>query len=90
MNNKFNIDGIIIKANKLWWIKINTKAFRKSPLDGATFPHLIKVRYNINNIDYIKNKLVYWKNENIQVGDKVIITYDKKKPSKILKLSKKL
>jgi len=88
MNNKFNAEGTIIKASKLWWIKINTKSFRTSPLDGATFPYLIKVKYNINNIDYIKNKLVYWGNENIQTGDKVIITYDENKPSKILKLSK--
>ena len=88
MRSECQTIGEIIKTKKLWWIKINTKVLRKSALDGATFPYLIRVKYSINNVYYEKNKLVYWKNESINIGDKVVITYAQDKPLKILKLSK--
>lgn len=89
MDDKANIVGIITKVNKLWWIKINRKIVRKSPLDGATFPYLVKLKYKINDTIYEKNKIVYWENENINIGDKVIVTFTEKKPSKILEIRKK-
>lgn len=84
MDDKANIVGIITKVNKLWWIKINRKIVRKSPLDGATFPYLVKIKYKINNKIYEKVKIVCFENENIDIGDKVVVTYDENKPSKIL------
>ena len=45
MIEKNNVDGKIIKINKLWWLKINRKSFRTSPIDGATFPY--KLNLNI-------------------------------------------
>lgn len=84
-----NVEGIIIKSSKLWWCKINTKAFRTSPLDGATFPHFIKIKYNVDGNEYIKGKVVYWGKEPINTGDKVVITYNDTKPSKILNIIKK-
>lgn len=60
-----------------------------TPADGATFPYLLKVKYTLNNLDYEKKKMVYWGNENINVGEKVIVTYDEEKPSKVLSLNKK-
>lgn len=88
MNKQFNVEGIIVKTYKIWWIKINTKVLRTSPLDGATFPYLIKIKYKVNDNYYIKNKLVYWPNDEINIQDKVSVTYNKNKPSKILNLSK--
>ena len=89
MDDKVNIVGIITKVNKIWWIKINRKIFRTSPLDGATFPYSVKVKYKVNYGVYEKTKIVYWGNENIKVGDKVVITYAENKPSKILEIRKK-
>ena len=89
MDGKANIVGIIIKVNKLWLIKKNRKILRTSPLDGATFPYLIKVKYKINNKIYEKTKIVYWENENINIGDKVIVTCRENKHSKILEVKKK-
>lgn len=89
MDGKANIVGIIIKAKKIWWVKINRKIVRKSPLDGATFPYLVKIKYKISDKIYEKTKIVYWGNEDINVGDKVIITYAENKPSKILEIRKK-
>lgn len=86
---KGNIEGTIIDAKKIWWLKINKKQLRMTPADGATFPYLLKVKYTLNNLDYEKKKMVYWGNENINVGEKVIVTYDEAKPSKVLSLIKK-
>ena len=49
MREKNNVDGKIIKINKLWWLKINKKCFRTTLLDGATFPYKVKFVYNVNN-----------------------------------------
>ena len=89
MDNSLTVEGTIVKASKLWWIKINTKAFRTSPVDGATFPYFIRIKYTINNTDYEKGKFVYWGKESITVGDIVIVTYNENNPSKILKVEKK-
>ena len=34
--------GTVISVSKQWWFKINTKAVRKGPMDGAVFPHIIE------------------------------------------------
>jgi hypothetical protein len=86
---KGNIEGTIIDAKKIWWLKINKKQLRMTPADGATFPYLLKVKYTLNNLDYEKKKMVYCGNENINVGEKVIVTYDEEKLSKVLSLNKK-
>ncbi len=46
--------GTIISVKKQWWLKVNIKPFRNGPLDGATFPHVIKVRYTIGGKEYMK------------------------------------
>ena len=89
MKEKNNVDGRIVKTNKLWWLKINKKNFRTTPLDGATFPYIVKIEYNVNDIKYEKSKLIYWGNESVNVGDEVIVTYDQSNPSKVLKVIKK-
>ena len=89
MKEKNNVDGKIIKINKLWWLKINKKSFRTTPLDGATFPYKVKIEYNVNDRKYEKNKFIYWGNDSVNLGDIVVVTYEQSNPSKILKLIKK-
>ena len=48
--------GTIVSAKKQWWLKVNTKAIRKGPLDGATFPYIAKIKYTIDGTEYVKNK----------------------------------
>ena len=90
MNKQGNIEveGIIIKLKKIWWIKINTKAFRKSSLDGATFPYIITVKYTVNDTTYEKNKFVYLGEKEINVGNKIKIILKENNHSKILKIIK--
>ncbi len=86
MNKQGNIEveGIIIKLKKMWWIKINTKAFRTSPLDGATFPYIITVKYTVNDTTYEKNKFVYLGDKEINIGDKLKVVCDVINPKKIV------
>ena len=51
-------NGKVISVSKQWWLKVNTKAIRKGPMDGAVFPYIIKVSYNINGTEYIKRKWI--------------------------------
>ena len=89
MIEKNNVDGKIIKINKLWWLKINRKSFRTSPIDGATFPYKVKFEYNVNNRKYEKSKFIYWADDSVNVGDIVVVTYEQNNPSKVFKLIKK-
>ena len=36
--------GTVLSVAKQWWLKVNTKPIRMGALDGATFPHIIKVQ----------------------------------------------
>ena len=89
MIEKNNVDGKIIKINKLWWLKINKKSFRNGALDGATFPYKVKIEYNVNEKKYEKNKIIYWGNDSVNVGDLVAVTYKENNPLKVLKIIKK-
>ena len=48
--------GTVISVATQWWLKINTKPIRMHAMDGATFPHILKVRYTVDGITYIKRK----------------------------------
>ena len=75
--------GTIISAKKQWWLKINKKAVRKGPLDGAAFPYIIKVRYEVDGKEYVASK---WVGTNSPVpveGDTVRIAYEEDHPEKI-------
>lgn len=74
--------GTVISAQKQWWLKVNTKPARLHPLDGATFPHIIKVKYAVDEKEYICRK---WINAGHQVpgeGTTIKVVYRTDKPSK--------
>ena len=50
--------GTVISAKTQWWLKINTKPVRMGAMDGATFPHIIKVQYTANGKPYTKRKWI--------------------------------
>ena len=35
--------GTVISVTKQWWLKVNRKPVRTHAMDGAAFPHIIKV-----------------------------------------------
>jgi hypothetical protein len=74
--------GTVLSAKKQWWLKVNTKAVRFGPLDGATFPHIVKIKYTVDGKEYVKRK---WLNAGVRcpaVGDTVTVVYREDKPVK--------
>ena len=37
--------GTVISVKKQWWLKVNAKRVRLHAMDGAMFPHIVKVEY---------------------------------------------
>jgi hypothetical protein len=75
--------GTIVSAKKQWWLKINTKAVRRGTLDGALFPYVIKVRYEVEGKEYVRRKWIMRKGYEPVVGDTVRVYYDVMKPERI-------
>lgn len=75
--------GEVISVKKQWWLKINTKVIRKGPLDGAIFPHILKVRYTVDGKEYVRRKWILTKHPVPAAGDTVGVLYDETKPEKI-------
>ena len=74
--------GTVISVKKQWWLKINTKPVRTHALDGAIFPHIIKVQYTVDGKTYIKRK---WIGANCQPpaeGSSVTVLYCGNNPNK--------
>ena len=75
--------GTVISVKKQWWLKVNTKPFRKHAFDGAMFPHIVTIKYYIDGNEYIKKK---WLKSFIappNVNDTVTVIYREDKPTKI-------
>jgi hypothetical protein len=74
--------GIIVDVKKQWWLKINTKAFRKHSFDGAIFPHIIKVEYVVDNKTYTIKKWISAYEEVPAIGSCIKVKYEENKPEK--------
>ncbi len=74
--------GTVISVSKQWWLKINTKVIRKGPMDGAVFPHIIKVSYIVDGKEYTGKK---WISAGTPVpieGGSVKVVYNDDAPTK--------
>ena len=74
--------GTIISVKKQWWLKVNTKPIRKHALDGATFPHIVTVKYTVDGNEIVKKK---WLKSFItppSVNEQVTVIYREDKPTK--------
>lgn len=79
---KKEITGTVVSAAKQWWLKVNTKPVRLHPLDGAAFPHIIKVSYTIEGKEYRCRKWVGAGRRVPNAGDTVKVLYCAEKPSR--------
>ena len=75
--------GTVVSVKKQWWLKVNTKVVRRGPLDGAIFPHILKVRYMVDGREYVRRKWILTKRPVPMEGDSVGVIYDDSKPGKI-------
>jgi len=74
--------GTVVSVKKQWWLKINTKPVRMHALDGATFPHIIKVRYVVHGTEYFKRKWIRACDQPPAVGLELTVLYDGSNPKK--------
>lgn len=74
--------GTVVSIAKQWWLKVNTKPVRLHPLDGATFPHIIKVNYTVDGKEYICRKWISAGQPVPGKGDTVNVIYHSERPSK--------
>lgn len=74
--------GTVIRAAKQWWLKVNTKPVRMHALDGATFPHIITVKYTADGKDFTKRKWIRAGQPVPAVGSSVDVIYASQKPAK--------
>ena len=74
--------GTVISVKKQWWLKINTKPVRMHALDGATFPHIITVKYSVNGQEYKKRRWIKSCEAPPSLNSKVTVIYDENQPSK--------
>lgn len=79
--------GIVISVTKQWWMKVNSKPVRMNALDGARFPHIIKIEYIVNGKTYTKRKWIRAGESVFKIGSCVQVIYDSEKPSKAKILS---
>lgn len=74
--------GTVVSVRKQWWLKVNTKMVRRGPMDGATFPHIIKVAYTVDGVEYTKRAWIRAGRPVPEVGSTVSVAYCSEKPSK--------
>ena len=74
--------GTVISVTKQWWLKVNRKPVRAHAMDGAAFPHTIKVKYTIGVKDYTCQKWIGAGNKVPDKGTTIKVTYCEDKPSK--------
>lgn len=74
--------GRVVKVSKQWWLKVNTKTIRRFALDGATFPHIIKVTYEIDGKEYTKRKWIHQSVSPPELDSTVTVAYSETNPKR--------
>ena len=74
--------GTVVSVATQWWLKINTKPIRLHAMDGAIFPHIIKVRYTVEGKNYFKRKWIGAGKPVPEVGSTVTVFYHTEKPQR--------
>ena len=74
--------GTVLSIAKQWWLKVNTKPIRMGAMDGATFPHIIKVQYVVDGNTYTKRKWIGPGKPVPAIGSNVTVLYPADKPGK--------
>ena len=74
--------GTVRSVAKQWWLKVNKKPIRMGALDGAAFPHIIKVEYVVDGNTYMKRKWIGAGKPVPAVGSELTVRYCADKPGK--------
>ena len=77
-----SVAGRITAVKKCWWLKVNTKAVRIGPLDGAKFPHIAVFTYEVNGTAYEGKRWVSYEDTPPAVGKEIRVYIDAAEPRK--------
>ena len=75
-------EGTVTKVDACYWLKVNTKAVRKGPADGAVFPHIITFTYHVDGKEYSGKRFVNWNKRCPVKGEKITVHYEEGRPEK--------
>lgn len=73
-------EGTITDVKTLWFLKVNTKVIRKSPTDGAAFPHRIVFHYMVDGKEYTGSRVLGPSVTAPARGDQITVYYDLEAP----------
>ena len=73
--------GTVTHVKTCWWLKVNTKAVRTGPMDGAQFPHIIHFSYIVAGQTYQGKRFVNWNKRCPTVGEKLTVYYENNEPA---------
>lgn len=82
MSSETKTTGTVAAVKKVRWIKIKMKAVRLHPLDGVIFPHIITVRYSVDDSEFSKKKFIRARFAPPRVGETVEVFYRAEDPLK--------
>ncbi len=74
--------GSVVAVSRQWWLKVNTKPIRISGADGAVYPHILKVRYWVDGVEYVKRHWLPAGKPVPAVGTEVTVLYERDNPGK--------
>lgn len=75
--------GTVISVSRQWWLKVNRKPARLHSLDGAVFPHVVKIQYTAGGKSRTCRK---WLGAGAAVpgaGSRIRVFYSADNPSKV-------
>ena len=74
--------GTVASVSKQWWLKVNRKPVRLHALNGAEFPHIVKIRYTVDGASYTCWKWLGAGAPSPHVGDAATVRYREGRPSR--------
>ena len=74
--------GTVTRVNTCYWLKVNTKAVRFGPGDGAKYPHVIHFSYPVQGKAYTGKRYVHWNLRCPVQGEKLTVHYEAAAPEK--------
>lgn len=74
--------GTVTEVKPCYFLKINQKPLRSTPLDGAAFPHIIHFTYQVDGTVYRGRRFVNWNRTPPRRGGRITVYFDPNRPAR--------
>lgn len=75
-------EATVTAVRTCYWLKVNTKPFRKDMMDGARFPHIITYTYTAKGETFTGEAFINWNLPVPAINSKISVCYDPENPSR--------